>query len=534
MKIQKKLLIIPLSTLILVGCTMSNNSRKKKSTASVSTSSSLTSIPEPDPSVEKTKLLYDYDDYHSHSAYGTDNCPLSGSPKLLIIPIWFSDSEDFISPSMKESVRSDIEKAYIGTNEETGWRSVRTFYQEESLNKLNLEATVADWYTVSSSSSIYGNDAYLSKTTSLVNTATTDYFNNHPTESRTDYDSNGDGYLDGVMLIYAAADSAANPSAGSNLWAYCYWLGNNPDVTNPTAKTFFWASYDFMYDSNNAYLRTQQSLYATGDCSHCNIDAHTFIHEMGHVLGLEDYYDNNESTRYCPSGGFSMQDWNIGGHDPYSAMAYGWAEPYIPTETSTILIRNFQATHDVILLANHSVDSPFDEYLLVELYSPTGLNKFDSDYSYSQYDRGPTDIGIRVWHVDARLMYATGIKHSWQGDEIIWSDDFISDPTYSGTDYGVYHVMANSYGGGYASFKGSSYYNFNLLQFIRNDKDEDYKPKNQMTNSDLFKQGDTFTMSYYANQFYKTGKMNNNQDLGWSFTVNSLSESQAIITVTKA
>ena len=331
------------------------------------------------------------------------------------------------------------------------------------------------------------------------------------------------------MLIYAAADSSTDESFGANLWAYCYWLSNQANKTSPAAKTFFWASYDFMYDESTAYTKTGKSSYGTGDCSHCNVDAHTFIHEMGHVLGLEDYYDYH-TTQLCPGGGFSMQDWNMGGHDPYSVMAYGWADPYIPTATTTITLNDFQSSHDVILLANHTVDSPFDEYLLIEYYTPTGLNELDSKYDYARYDHGPNTAGIRVWHIDGRLTYVTSVS---QSGEPRFSTSLITDPTYD-NEYGVYHAMANSYGGDYGSVLGSNYYNYNIVQLIRNDTSVTYRPKNYISNSDLFVAGDTYSMTTFGNQFYRTGKMNSNQNLGWSFTVDSLSSTSATITVTKA
>lgn len=479
--------------------------------------------------IKKTKLSYTYDDYQKNNVYELDNCPLVDNPKLLIIPIWFTDSTYFISSSKKARVKADIQATYLGTDSETGWRSVKTFYEEESLGKLHLQGTVTDWYECGKSSTYMGSDDYGDRTTTLLDSAVSWYFSNNSSDSRKNYDTNSDGYLDGVMMIYAAADSRANSSAGDNLWAYCYWSDNSASTSNPTAKTFLWASYDFMYDSSNAYSRTGASSYGSGDCSHCTLDAHTFIHEMGHVLGLEDYYDYH-STELCPAGAFSMQDWNMGGHDPYSVMAYGWADPYIPTTTATITLNDFQSSHDVILLANHTgINSPFDEYLLIEFYTPTGLNKLDSDYAYANYEKGPNQSGIRVWHVDARLTYATSIS----GQYINWSPSFITNPNASVASNGVYHAMANSYGGDYGSVMGSSYYNYNLLQFIRNNTSTTYRDKNQMKNSDLFKQGDTFTMSSYQKQFVNSTKMNNSQNLGWSFKVDSISGSQATITVTK-
>lgn len=475
----------------------------------------------------KTTLLYTYDDYATNNAYDLDNCPLEGSPKLLIIPVWFSDSSTFITSSKKESVRSDIQKAYLGSNTDTGWRSVKTFYEEESQGKLTLTGTVTDWYETNASYLTYGpEESGGDETVDLVTNASNWYFNKHTSDKRSNYDTNNDGHLDGVMLIYAAPDQQAfNKSDDSNydnLWAYCYWLQNNDASTSkPTPNVFFWASYDFMYGSTNASSRTGSSYY-NGDTSHCTIDAHTFIHEMGHVLGADDYYDYGQ--QYTPAGSFSMQDANVGGHDPYSVMAYGWASPYIPTKSMTLTIGDFQSTHDLILLANHSVNSPFDEYLLIELYTPTGLNEFDSTYHYSgNYPQGPSTPGIRLWHVDARLMRAIS--------DTSWSTDLYTDPTVGL----VNHAFANSYSGNYVTeytgVSNAKYYN--LLQLIRNNTSTTYKPTDELSSSALFKQGNTFTMSSYNKQFVGGSNMNNGSALGWSFKIISLSSTSATIELTK-
>ena len=532
----KKLVFLQLLALFVTGCRVTPNREKQTKTATQSITSAKTSSSssEPSPSssvpslpLEKTKLDYTYDDYQAHNFAGADNCPLSGHPKLLVIPVWFNDSTTFISESSKELVRNDIETSFVGSNEETGWRSVKTFYEEDSLGVLSLEATVSEWYSITSNYTAYGTDSNLTKTRSLIDNAVAWYFENNPTDQRSNYDSNADGFMDGVMLVYAAPDCVSLENTKySNLWAYCYWTDNKANVDNPTAKSFFWASYDFMYDSMVAMERTGTSPYGGGDCRYINIDAHTYIHEMGHVLGLDDYCDKGG---LFPAGGFSMQDYAMGGHDAYSVMALGWAEPYIPTSSNTITIHDFASSHDVILLANHEVNSTFDEYILIELFTPTGLNQLDCDHAYDGYPIGPSKPGIRVWHVDARLTYVKNMTPL----KITYSSELITNPDYPDTDYGIYSAMANSYSTAYASVLGSNYYNYNLLQLIRNDEITTYRPDNWVGDSDLFYAGDTFSMQTYKNQFYKTGKMNNDQNLGWSFTVNSISNNQAEITIIK-
>ncbi len=356
----------------------------------------------------------------------------------------------------------------------------------------------------------------------LVESATNWYFTNNPSESRKDYDRDGDGYLDGVMLIYGAPDYATlGNNDYDNLWAYCYWLQDtsNNNNTNPGPNVFFWASYDFMYDSSKASVRTGKSSYGNGDCSHASIDAHTYIHEMGHVFGLDDYYDYG-SNNYSPAGGFSMQDYNVGGHDPYSVMALGWADPYIPTQSCDITISAFQKTHDLILLTPswNSYDSPFDEYLLLELYTPTGLNALDSTYRYdSSYPQGPNVAGIRLWHVDARLAYCTSLTS--QGYPTYAYSKITTNPAYNAT-YGITHAFSNTVGNAdYGSVLGSSYYNYHLLSLVRNNTSTGVNTTSKLSSSDLFRNGSSFSMSTYSSQFVKSGKLNSNVSLGWSFSV---------------
>ena len=491
------------------------------------------------------KASYNYKHYTKYNASAISSAPCVGSANILVIPVWFTDSSNYITASNKENVRSDIQTAYFGTNHQTGWRSVKTFYEEESHGALTFTGTVSEWYSCGKSSTYYGSDyyyedpsdedSYVSRTPDLVQDASDWYFTHH-SDNRTSYDMDNDGYIDSVMLIYAAPDHIAADSEYDNLWAYCYWTGEYSNVTNPTANVFFWASYDFMYGSNKAYSRTGKSYYAGGDTRYSSIDTHTYIHEMGHVFGLEDYYDY--SKQHNPAAGFSMQDNNVGSHDPFSSYALGWGKAYIPTETTTINLKPFQDSGEMILLSPNpdSNNSPFAEYLLLEYYTPTGLNKFDCDHKYSDaYPQGPNTQGIRLWHVDARLAKVTVNYYSGNVSYALTTNPprkynnvtMANSNTYLGNG-----IAADS---GYLSPLGSEYYNFNILQMIRNTTSlsEDNYLNNNLRSNDLFKAGATFSMSTYKYQFAKTGKLNSNTNLGFTFTVNTLTSDNASITITK-
>lgn len=441
-----------------------------------------------------------------------------------MIPVWFTDSNNFIAVENKDIVREDIRKAYFGSNEEIGWRSVKTYYEEESHGKLTIDGTVSEWYSENASYNTYAAESNLSNTVDLVVKATKWYFDNHTTEKRRDYDEDGNGYLDGVMLIYGAPDYSAMNNNKKNLWAYCYWVQDTSANSrfNPGANAFFWASYDFMYGSNIVTSHTGLSNYHSGDTSHVNIDTHTFIHEMGHMYGLDDYYDY--AGQYLPAGGFSMQDQNVGGHDPFSSFALGWGKAYVPTESMTIHLKPFDATGEMIILSPNwnTYNSAFDEYLILEYYTPNGLNKHDTTYQYNgAYPTGTTEYGIRLWHVDARLNVYTGQVDSSGNPKFTPANT--TDPASASNKVAL--MMNNSYQG--------TNKDYNLLHLIRNKTTTTFNSKTKFTGSHLFKAGSSFDTTTFNKQFVKSTTLNNGKALGYSFTVSSVLSEYATITITK-
>ena len=473
--------------------------------------------------LSKTKMQYTYKDYLNNNVYDMDGAPSTGDVKLLVIPVWFTDSSTYIkTQAKKNTLRQDIQKAYFGSTTDTGWNSVSTFYSKESGGKLNLTGTVSEWYECGYPSTYFYSES--NTTNALVVSAVNWYKSSTGKSTLTEFDADQNGYLDGVMLIYASPNyGTLNNKSASNMWAYCFWLqGNNANKSNPQPNVFFWASYDFLYGDNTI------SNYHAGDTSHCKLDTHTYIHEMGHVFGLSDYYDY--SNQYSPAGGFTMQDYNVGGHDPYSVMALGWADPYIPTNTCQLELKPFQDSHELILLPSGSSKSVFDEYLLLEFYTPTGLNEFDHKYQYlSKFPEGPSKYGIRLWHVDARLIS-------------LYPNDPDTGRVSVGVnkiekDHGVYHLMSNTYYSeeteGYISIMGKDYEDYNLLQLIRNDKKETHHNQYVMDNYSIFGQNSSFSASDMSKQFQKSGKFNNGTSINWSFKVDKVESNRAVITVTK-
>ena len=199
-----------------------NNKMSSFVPASRSSIVDISTPPADDLSANHASLIYR--DMVENSVYPISATPSVGEAKLLVIPVWFNDSKSFIKEANKERVREDIHDVYFGSSEEVGWHSVKSYYEEESHGTLTLTGTVSAWYEVDISYTYYStdpatDDSGAPKTSALVESAVDWYFTNHTSENKTDYDCDNDGYLDGVMLIYAAPDYATlNKESYNNLW----------------------------------------------------------------------------------------------------------------------------------------------------------------------------------------------------------------------------------------------------------------------------------------------------------------------------
>ena len=469
-----------------------------------------------DGSTTKQELLYTQKDVSDNNLYSNvDSMPTIGNPHILVVPIWFTDSNNYVSNKDTELV--NINKAIFGTNDDTGWYSVKTFYEEESGGLCSIQGSVADWYNCGYSYESVNSGETVKR---IVNNAVNSWKNANPTIVK-DYDYDGNGYIDGVIAIYGGPNYK-NSRRGDEevMWAYTTWANNFADKESPNVEAYIWASYDFMY-TNTIYP--------------VKLDTHTYVHETGHLFGLDDYYDYNGIGAWA--GGFSMQDLNIAGHDPYSLMALGWAKPYVPTETSEIIIRPFYSTRDVIMLTPEYTASPFDEYILIELYSPHGVNYLDSIRKYSQSSpTGSLYTGIRVWHVDSRLIYST--SHRYVGGKDVYTFEK-STSVKKGRNYIVGCTNTTPTGSENDKYCSKEYSlrDYKLLELIKENDPNHYRYNSYFDTNSLFGRGSTFNSNYKNYFVNSSGRdsivFNNGLAFNWSFEVTSLSAESATIKVTK-
>lgn len=342
--------------------------------------------------------------------------PSLGNQKLLVVPVQFRDKE-FTSTQLER-----LENVFFGKGEDTGWESVSSFYQKSSYGKLNLSGVVTKPMTVDQTvktfSANYKKSSNNAKTytdfvlDAVLQKLVSDGFN------LTQYDTDKDGYVDAVWLVYSANYNRNDSS--SPFWAYTTWEASPKVVDQKNylkGCLYSWASIEFTVEKN------YPDSFRFDSTSTTNGDAHTFIHETGHMLGLDDYYSYDYSSadkNYdIPLGGIDMMDMNIGDHCAYSKYLLGWISPlviseeYLKANDYTLTLNSLADTstmeNKAFLLPSYSDGSyryngtPFDEYLLIEYSTDSDLNYQDSLSKYTNGIQGYSKSGVLVYHIDARV-----------------------------------------------------------------------------------------------------------------------------------
>lgn len=304
--------------------------------------------------------------------------PSTGNSKALVIPV------EFIDYKAKTNMKENLEKAFFGTSEDTGWESLSSYYYESSYGKLNIEGTVLDVYNTNKTSTYYNRKFKEGENADyLIIKSALEYYDN--VINYDEYDSNKDGYIDSLYIVYTTPIDYVNDN--SLWWAYTYeyYTDDYEYYDNTEADFYCFLGYNFLFEK-------------TASGKYIKLNTETIIHETGHLLGLDDYYDYDESRG--PAGGLGggdMMDYNVGDHNPFSKMLMGWVSPYIVNDTCSITLDPFYLSGKCILLTDE-FSTIFDEYYLIDYYCPLGLNMLEAGYN-GLFGTS----GIRVYQVDATL-----------------------------------------------------------------------------------------------------------------------------------
>lgn len=127
------------------------------------------------------------------------------------------------------------------------------------------------------------------------------------------YDSDQDGYVDGVYIVFAGATDG---------WGSTYWSYVDRTMCTDEKDGMKLAQYAFIAEEH--------------------LNAETLAHESGHMLGLIDYYDYEKQTfgaqDYFGGTSTKMLD-NTGDYDAWAKILLGWIDPIVVESDCVLTIR---------------------------------------------------------------------------------------------------------------------------------------------------------------------------------------------------
>lgn len=461
--------------------------------------------------------------------------PSTGDVNILVVPVNFdlNDIRQYERSSYIDfndgNYLKAMEYTFNGVSSLDGanpyWESVSSFYEKSSYGNLHFNFEISDPFTPQMSASEFLSKEDLTSSSSSVGGSQaliTDILEHGLTKNDVPidifdakYDQNKDGYIDGMWLIYNVIDGDLVSSESQPFWAY---------TTNYLAKAT---------DKETGEIKIVGTRYANcalsflyDDSPSSGYDAHTIIHETGHMLGLDDYYSYDNSGNYGYLGGIDMMDLNIGDHSAFSKYALGWIEPtVIYKNDTTITLKPFENTGEALIIpSSYYNDSAFSEYLILEYETPTGLNELDATKKYRNAYPLAFSNGLAIYHVDARL-----IEHQIQNGYYT-CDDYLSESESTVPEVEVHGSKEDVYLVGNSntpSYNGISD-DYALVRLISKERTlYSENPKTSRVGStrrDLYQAGDSFGTDQ-VDMFFSHNTFNNGTPINnISIKVTSMNE----------
>lgn len=451
---------------------------------------------------------------------GKGALPQQGQANILVVPVNFANS----SVRFDTTRVNNLNNFFFGST-----NSVSSYFNKVSAGKLNLSGVVGPVdaidlpYTLNQyydqvlnrmdPSSVLADIAeyvvdqiFVSDTTRTLDVA--------------DFDADDDGRVDMISLVFAEAPYDGTSSGDVNLDAAKAAFLSPGALFNPLAESdskvkvggITWSPYS----------------YASG------IYSGVYYTQVANMIGIESTNDNvgdGNGNYRAPMGNTEIMDTYVTTDmSSFSKFQMGWYAPkavYTAADVDeenglTFTLKPSESSGEFVMLAPEGEDGsdPFGEYLLVDFYTPTGYN---NGILSSNYMKNP---GIRVLKVDSRL--AKEVDGHWT--ELAGAYDFNDGSAYN-------YAYSNNYTGDYYSDGITN--NFPLVEFLSQEQDNRHMTSYMtLTDDALFKQGEGFGTIGGPNDFYADfefdGNGLNGPKLGLTFTVDSITDTEATITLRRA
>ncbi|MCR5323618.1 MAG: hypothetical protein K6E85_10160 [Lachnospiraceae bacterium] len=426
----------------------------------------------------------------------------TGKRNVLVIPIVWQDEKDRATDKILNEFKSNLGRVAdlvdgtvkdysdgLGDNR----YSLSEYFDSASYGKITVNSYITEWYKAPYNFSNMKNRAF---SWDFITKVTNWLYETYPNVDFSKFDLDSNGYLDQVIFINSGDMSREN--------------GFNPATFGGACQ------YRQTYGSEYAGTKKRPTMNNVVNINISHLGDNTLIHEFSHGFGLIDYYDVTYSGINAV-GGYDMQSDNTGDWNAYSKYATGWIEPKVvsglkPGESVEIKIGALSERGDAIVIpaATDKLKPPFSEYMLVDLYTSSGVNKYDSvAYGIDNF------TGVRIYHVDARMERRDYVN-----------PDF---PDMDPCPIGTIHI-ANQ-------FKETGMFNIELIQAgAKNTLTAGNWARMRIEKGDFFQTGDVFTMDKYS-EFFNDGLMDTGAEFGYKIEIVNVSgigaNAQAVIRITR-
>lgn len=334
--------------------------------------------------------------------------PHSGSPKALVILVQFQDvkfkSTDpvatfnhYLNAESGEE-RPTADATVFSTKESnTNYGSVKQYFTDMSMGAFTPQFDIVGPVTVSQNSAYYGKDRGDNTDVNFKQMISEACAKVADQVNFTQYDSDNDGYVDLVCIIYAGYSQSVDGNSDDCLWPKSgydnlYKYDTNGQKVSPTEQLAYNGKTISRYCINNELNETPNK---TDEGKHYLAGIGVFCHEFSHTLGLPDLYDTNGNYQndQCPDywdlmdgGSYTYNGYRPTPYSPWEKEIMGWSTPV------TLEANKPQQ----LTLAPYSENSQSykieaetgGEYLLLQNIQNTGWYKYLLGY------------GMLVWRID--------------------------------------------------------------------------------------------------------------------------------------
>ena len=309
-----------------------------------------------------------------------------GSYKALVLLVNFSDNASSVNASFFDTL--------IFVNQP---HSVRHYYNEVSYGSLDIVTvnlpSATGWFTGPQTYSyyvdgLYGTDGTYPHNSQKLVEDLVDLADS--TIDFSDYDNDGDGYVDALIVVHAG-QGAEYTGSPDDIWSHSWSVRWSWSASNLKDGVRIW-SYT---------IQPEYWLHAY------DMTCGVYCHELGHNFGLPDLYDYGYDSYGL--GTWSLMaygSWNgtLGNSpahpDPYCMIQLGYITPIVPLSNITgVKLPDIENSPTVYKIWTSG--SPGSEYFLVNNSQRVG------------YDTHLPSSGLLIWHVDEDVSDEEANDHQW-------------------------------------------------------------------------------------------------------------------------